>query len=64
MYAGFADRPGDMPDPFHTLFGITALSLLRSYPTVLKPVNSIFCMAQDVVDRALHTGQKTVSETQ
>ena len=25
---GFADRPGNMPDPFHTLFGVAGLSLL------------------------------------
>ena len=25
---GFADRPGDHPDPFHTLFGVAGLGLL------------------------------------
>ena len=25
---GFADRPGDLPDPFHTLFGVAGLGLL------------------------------------
>jgi len=28
---GFADRPGDMVDVFHTLFGVAGLSLLK-YP--------------------------------
>eukprot|EP00042_Codosiga_hollandica_P047971 m.529514 g.529514 ORF g.529514 m.529514 type:complete len:163 (+) comp57563_c0_seq70:1854-2342(+) len=48
---GFADRPGDLPDPFHTLFGITALSLLK-FPR-LKKVNSIFCMSQETIARVL-----------
>jgi len=26
---GFSDRPGDMPDPFHTLFGLAGLSMLH-----------------------------------
>ncbi|KAJ9503498.1 Rab geranylgeranyltransferase [Exophiala xenobiotica] len=32
---GFADRPGDMVDVFHTLFGIAGLSLL-SYPGLVQ----------------------------
>ncbi|KRY36575.1 Geranylgeranyl transferase type-2 subunit beta [Trichinella spiralis] len=32
---GFSDRPGDEPDPFHTLFGLAGLSLLREES--LKP---------------------------
>lgn len=44
---GFADRPGDMVDPFHTLFGLTGLSLLGE-PT-LQPINSIFCMPAAVI---------------
>ncbi|KAL4719677.1 hypothetical protein ACJJTC_002998 [Scirpophaga incertulas] len=28
---GFSDRPGDIPDPFHTLFGIAGLSLLGKH---------------------------------
>merc|ERR1711915_142032 len=46
---GFADRPGDMPDPFHTLFGIAGLSLLGEGG--LKKVNPVFCMPQEVLDR-------------
>ncbi len=30
---GFADRPGDMVDVFHTVFGLAGLSLLE-YPGV------------------------------
>lgn len=46
---GFSDRPGDMPDPFHTLFGLTALSLLGEKS--LKEVNPTYCMPQCVIDR-------------
>lgn len=46
---GIADRPGDIVDPFHTLFGITGLSLLGE--SGFKKVNPVFCMPQDVIDR-------------
>lgn len=46
---GFADRPGDVPDPFHTVFGIAALSLL-GLDSVQK-VNPTYCMPQHVIDR-------------
>ena len=26
---GFSDRPGDMPDPYHTLFGLAGISMLH-----------------------------------
>jgi geranylgeranyl transferase type-2 subunit beta len=52
---GFADRPGDMVDPFHTLFGVAALSLLGHGS--VSPVNPIFCMPQSVIDRALGATQ-------
>ena len=48
---GFADRPGDMVDPFHTLFGVAALSLLGD--KTIEPVNPVFCMPQSVIDRVL-----------
>ena len=44
---GFSDRPGDLPDPFHTLFGLGGLSLLGWRQ--LKTVNPIFCMAQELL---------------
>lgn len=47
---GFADRPGDMVDPFHTLFGIAGLSLLGEER--IKPVNPVFCMSEEVIQRA------------
>eukprot|EP00730_Choanoeca_flexa_P016288 TRINITY_DN7664_c1_g2_i1.p1 TRINITY_DN7664_c1_g2~~TRINITY_DN7664_c1_g2_i1.p1 ORF type:complete len:333 (+),score=31.95 TRINITY_DN7664_c1_g2_i1:85-1083(+) len=52
---GFADRPGDMVDPFHTLFGIAALSLLGDKD--VQPVNPVFCMPQSVIDRVLGEDQ-------
>lgn len=46
---GFADRPGDVADPYHTLFGIAALSLMGDGN--VKKVNPTFCMAQDILDK-------------
>jgi len=46
---GFADRPGDFPDPFHTLFGVAGLSLLGEKG--VGQVNPVFCMPQEVLDR-------------
>ena len=46
---GIADRPGDIVDPFHTLFGICGLSLMGCED--LKQVNPVFCMPQYVIDR-------------
>uniref|UniRef100_A0A8C5ZPW0 Geranylgeranyl transferase type-2 subunit beta n=1 Tax=Marmota marmota marmota TaxID=9994 RepID=A0A8C5ZPW0_MARMA len=46
---GFADRPGDMVDLFHTLFGIAGLSLLGEEQ--IKPVSPVFCMPEEVLQR-------------
>ncbi|OQR77424.1 geranylgeranyl transferase type-2 subunit beta-like [Tropilaelaps mercedesae] len=46
---GFADRPGDEVDPFHTLFGLAGLALLGE--NRLRKLNPVFCMCQEVVDR-------------
>ncbi|XP_061879592.1 geranylgeranyl transferase type-2 subunit beta isoform X1 [Entelurus aequoreus] len=46
---GFADRPGDMVDPFHTLFGIAGLSLLGDEQ--IKAVNPVLCMPEDVLQK-------------
>ena len=62
---GFADRPGDLPDPFHTLFGVAGLGLLGDkrvkkvgdleykQPDLSHTlqVNPVFCMPQYVLDR-------------
>ncbi|TKC41801.1 hypothetical protein EI555_017481, partial [Monodon monoceros] len=44
---GFADRPGDMVDPFHTVFGIAGLSPLGEEQ--IKPVSPVFCMPEEVL---------------
>lgn len=46
---GFSDRPGDITDPFHTLFGLAGLSLLGN--TSIKLVNPTYCMPQETIDR-------------
>lgn len=62
---GIGDRPGNLADPFHTLFGMAGLSLLSSSSLIvdqtdaqkslaiqkLKAVNPVFCMPQEVIDR-------------
>lgn len=48
---GIADRPGDVVDPFHTLFGIAGLSLLGYNRTAIEPVNPVFCMPQTTIER-------------
>lgn len=47
---GISDRPGDLPDPFHTLFGIAGLSLL-DYDDRLCKVNPVFCMPEDMISK-------------
>lgn len=44
---GFADRPNDMVDPFHTLFGLAGLSLLGEKS--VKAVNPVLCMPEEVI---------------
>lgn len=39
---GFSDRPGDVGDVFHTLFGLAGLSFL-GFPG-LEPIDSCFCL--------------------
>lgn len=46
---GIADRPGDVVDPFHTLFGVCGLSLLGN--DTVKFVNPVYCMPEDVLQR-------------
>ncbi|KAL2049158.1 hypothetical protein ABVK25_010587 [Lepraria finkii] len=48
---GIADRPGDMVDVFHTVFGIAGLSLL-SFPG-LEAVDPIYCMPKAITSRIL-----------
>lgn len=42
---GIADRPEDLPDVWHTVFGLAGLSLLR-YPG-LDEVDPVFCMPKE-----------------
>lgn len=47
----FTDLPRILQvDPFHTLFGLTGLSLLGE--DAIKPVNPVFCMPEEVIRRA------------
>lgn len=46
---GISDRPGDMVDVFHTLFGITGLSML-GYPG-LNQVDPVYCMPHEIIEK-------------
>jgi geranylgeranyl transferase type-2 subunit beta len=48
---GISDRPGDMVDVFHTVFGVAGLSLLGFEG--LEVVDPVYCMPKGVVDRVL-----------
>ena len=48
---GFADRPGDVADVFHTVFGVAGLSLLGWEG--LGEVDAVYCLPKDVVEREL-----------
>jgi len=54
---GIADRPGDMVDVFHTVFGVAGLSLL-GHPG-LEEVDATYCMPRKVLQR--HFKQQGVS---
>jgi len=46
---GIADRPGDVPDVFHTFFGLAGLSLLREED--LTPIHPVYALPMAVVQR-------------
>ncbi|KAI0300622.1 rab geranylgeranyltransferase [Multifurca ochricompacta] len=46
---GISDRPGDMVDVFHTLFGVAGLSLL-GYPG-LDDLDPVYCMPASLIER-------------
>jgi len=46
---GIADRPGDVPDVFHTFFGLAGLSLLGQAD--LAPIHPVYAIPMDVVRR-------------
>lgn len=48
---GLADRPGDMVDVFHTVFGIAGLSLIGFGG--IEPIDPVYCMPKSIVDRTL-----------
>lgn len=48
---GISDRPGDVVDVFHTLFGIAGLSLIK-WPG-LEEIDPIYCMPKSVTDKLI-----------
>ncbi|KAF8152212.1 terpenoid cyclases/protein prenyltransferase alpha-alpha toroid [Crassisporium funariophilum] len=56
---GIADRPGDMADVFHTLFGIAGLSIL-GYPDLVD-LDPVYCMPASVIEgKGLRKGWKAL----
>lgn len=48
---GIADREGDAPDVFHTLFGMCGLSMTAYAGAELQPVDPVYCMPVSVMER-------------
>jgi len=46
---GIADRPGDMADVFHTLFGVAGLSLL-GHPGLVD-LDPVYCMPASIIGK-------------
>ena len=46
---GIADRPGNVADVFHTLFGVAGLSLLGDKD--LGEVDPVYCMPKSVITK-------------
>ncbi|KAI0065122.1 rab geranylgeranyltransferase [Artomyces pyxidatus] len=56
---GIADRPGDMVDVFHTIFGVAGLSL-TGYPG-LDDIDPVYCMPASVIEKkGLRKGWKAL----
>jgi geranylgeranyl transferase type-2 subunit beta len=47
---GFSDRPGDLPDIFHTLFGIAGLSLLGQVQHKLAEIDPVYCLPKSITN--------------
>lgn len=56
---GIADRPGDMPDVFHTFFGLAGLALLGDKQ--LQPINPMYALPESVVARLPALGHESGS---
>ncbi len=53
---GISDRPGNYPDPFHTLFGLAGLSLLSRLPGSSETASTTSeCNGEDPVQVACAT---------
>ena len=48
---GISDRPGNMVDVFHTYFGIAGLSLVAYDNQKFKPIDPMYALPLDVVER-------------
>lgn len=58
---GIADRPDDMPDVYHTFFGIAGLSLLghlhRNSKPYYRQIDPVYALPTDLVQRLGLVGQ-------
>lgn len=57
---GIADRPNDMPDVYHTFFGIAGLSLLghlHKEGTAYRQIDPVYALPTDLVQKLNLAGQ-------
>ncbi|KAJ7283809.1 rab geranylgeranyltransferase [Mycena rebaudengoi] len=60
---GIADRPGDMVDVFHTVFGVAGLSIL-GYPALVD-LDPVYCMPARLIEmKGLKKGWKALERRQ
>lgn len=48
---GIADRPGDVPDVFHSFFGLAGLSLMREED--LAPIHPVYALPTEIVQKMM-----------
>ena len=48
---GFSDKPGNQADVYHTFFGLCGLSLLGYKDYDLTPINPVYALSYDVLER-------------
>ena len=55
-----ANRPDNMPDVFHTFFGIAGLSLLGKLPAWFCQIDPVYALPTDIVQQLGLPGQVVV----
>lgn len=48
---GFADKPGNQPDVYHTFFALCGLSLLDHSAFALHQINPVYALPYEVLEK-------------